>query len=425
MIIVRQIRIIILTLERLNTKGVDSYTETFERFSAVPIVYSLLSELLDFYLEWQTVILVFLTVLGALVLGAVVRALLARLVRRLQPVRHSWVHGLLFGSAFPAQVLVWVLGVALAGQLLVHRGGGVVDRDSLLALGIRPLRDVGIILVVMWFLLRAVSQIQENLLARAHDRGRDIDLTAADAVGKLTKAAVVITTILMVLQSLGFSIAGLLAFGGMGGIAVGFAAQSLVANLLGGLTIFASRPFKVGEYIIIPGTELMGGVEHIGWRATRLIGFDCKPFYVPNAMFNTQPVINHTRMTSRRIMEDIHIRYADINAVPAIVAEGQAMLGAHPGIKHDFYAFNFSSCGSFSLKLFLYAFTVSTDYNEYLEVQQDVLLKIVEIIHNHGAQLTGPASTVEMPQLQAPRPAAPSVTMRDPDRPLPPPVPLA
>jgi len=386
-------------------------------------VHFLPSQFLDFYHEWQTAILVFLTVLGALVLGAVLRALLVHLVRRLHPVRHAWLHGLLYGSASPAQALVWVLGVALAGRLLV--GLNAVDQDTFLSHGIGPIRDVGVILVVMWFLLRAVSQIQDNLLARAHKHGRDLDPTAADAVGKLTKASVVITSILMMLQTFGFSIAGLLAFGGMGGIAVGFAAQSLVANLLGGLTIFASRPFKVGEYIIIPGTELMGGVEHIGWRATRLIGFDCKPFYVPNAMFNTQPVINHTRMTSRRIMEDIHIRYADVGAVPAIVAEGQAMLGAHPGIKHDFYAFNFSSCGSFSLKLFLYAFTVSTDYNEYLEVQQDVLLKISEIIRRHGAQLTGPASAVEMPQLQGLRPVEPSLAAHDPDRPLPPPMPLA
>lgn len=342
----------------------------------------------------------FLTILAALVIGTVVRGVLMHAVHRMQPARHAWMHGVLSGALLPAQALVWVLGVTAAGQLLLHQSGRTVSEDSLLAQGLGPIRDVGVICVVMWFLLRAAGRVQDNLLARAHERGRDLDPTAADAIGKLTKASIFVTAILMVMQALGFSIAGLLAFGGMGGIAVGFAAQSLVANLLGGLTIFASRPFKVGEYIIIPGTDLMGGVEHIGWRATRLIGFDCKPFYVPNAMFNTQPVINHTRMTSRRIMEDIHIRYEDIDAVPAIVAEGQAMLGEHPGIKHDFFAFNFSSCSTYSLKLFLYAFTVSTNYNEYLTVQQDVLLKIAGIIRQHGARLTGPVSTVEMPQLQ-------------------------
>src|SRR3546814_2349754 len=95
-------------------------------------------------------------------------------------------------------------------------------------------------------------------------------------------------------------LAGLLALGGAGGIAIGFAAQSLVANLLGGLTIYASRPFKVGEWIIMSGTEVMGEVQEIGWRATRIMGFDRKPFYVPNSMFNTGVVIDRksTRLNS-------------------------------------------------------------------------------------------------------------------------------
>ncbi|MGB6007699.1 mechanosensitive ion channel family protein [Castellaniella sp.] len=381
---------------------------------------TLFQQVLMIYQEWQAAILVFAAVLGSLAAGAVLRVVLTRLADRLHPVRHVWTHGLSSGASLPVQILIWVLGISLAGQMLVQRGGAL-QQDSLLAHGLGPVRDVMVITVVMWFLLRAVNQIQFNLLARARDRGRELDPTAADAIGKLTKASIVITAILMMMQALGFSIAGLLAFGGMGGIAVGFAAQSLVANLLGGLTIFASRPFKVGEYIIIPGTDLMGGVEHIGWRATRLIGFDCKPFYVPNAMFNTQPVINHTRMTSRRIMEDIHIRYADIDAVPGIVADGRALLREHPGIKHDFFAFNFSSCGTYSLKLSLYAFTVSTDYNDYMNVQEDVLLRIADIIRRHGARMTGPVSTVEMPQLRGQ--AAPDAIGEAPGRGSLPPMP--
>ncbi|CAM3900947.1 mechanosensitive ion channel family protein [Castellaniella denitrificans] len=389
------------------------------------LISSFLEQSSAVYHEWRTIILVFAAVLGSLLAGGLLRFVLERLARRLHPVRHAWGHGLLAGASVPAQMLVWVLGIALAGQILLSESDRAFARDSLLAHGLAPIRDVGVILVVMWLLLRAVNRIQDNLLLRARERGRELDPTAADAIGKLTKASIVITAILMMMQALGFSIAGLLAFGGMGGIAVGFAAQSLVANLLGGLTIFASRPFKVGEYIIIPGTDLMGGVEHIGWRATRLIGFDCKPFYVPNAMFNTQPVINHTRMTSRRIMEDIHIRYADIDAVPAIVADVRDMLRRHPGVKHDFFAFNFSSCGTFSLKLSLYAFTVSTDYNDYMDTQEDVLLKIADIIRRHGARMTGPVSTVEMPQLQAPARAPDGPEAGGTLPPMPPPLPSA
>uniref|UniRef100_UPI003342D443 mechanosensitive ion channel family protein n=1 Tax=Castellaniella defragrans TaxID=75697 RepID=UPI003342D443 len=362
----------------------------------------LIQDFVSTYREWHTAVLVFGVVLGTLLVGLVVRLVVERLARRVDEVRHVWAHGLLTCASLPAQAVIWVVGLAAAVHVLLDIGEGA--GDSALAQAIGPSRDVAIISVLMWFLLRVSTQVQDNMMARARHRGLELDPTAADAVGKLARASIVVTAILMMMQTLGFSIAGLLAFGGVGGIAIGFAAQSLVANLLGGLTIFASRPFKVGEYIIIPGTELMGGVEYIGWRATRLIGFDRKPFYVPNAMFNTQPVINHTRMTNRRIMEDIHIRYVDIDAVPAIVADVRTMLRAHPGVQHDFFAFNFSSCGTFSLKLFLLAFTVSTDYNEYLNVQEDVLLKIAAIIRGHGAELTGPAYRVDVPQWEPPLP---------------------
>src|SRR5690606_35913758 len=135
--------------------------------------------------------------------------------------------------------------------------------------------------------------------------------------------------------------------------------------------------------------------------------------------------INYTPLYRSRIMDDIHIRYADIDAVPAIVADVRAMLRAHPGVKHDFFAFNFSSCGTFSLKLSLYAFTVSTDYNDYMDTQEDVLLKIADIIRSHGARMTGPASTVEMPQLRAPAHPAGGPETGGTLPPMPPPLPSA
>src|SRR3546814_1543054 len=87
------------------------------------------------------------------------------------------------------------------------------------------------------------------------------------------------------------------------------------------------------------GTEVMGEVQEIGWRATRIMGFDRKPFYVPNSMFNTGVVINHSRMTNRRIMEHMLLRYGDIDKVEAIVADVNRMLAEHPGIEHAFFAF--------------------------------------------------------------------------------------
>lgn len=99
---------------------------------------------------------------------------------------------------------------------------------------------------------------------------------------------------------LGFSLSGVLAFGGIGGIAVGFAAKDMLANFFGGLAIYLDRPFIVGEWIRSPDHEIEGTVEHIGWRQTRVRAFNKNPIYVPNSLFSTIVVETPTRTRSSR-----------------------------------------------------------------------------------------------------------------------------
>jgi MscS family membrane protein len=336
----------------------------------------------------------FTVILAVLVLNAIIRKLIAAFIARANEAGSIWQSAILESLITPLRGITWIAGLTVAVGILTRDGG-----FTLLSQLFPPARDVAVIAVIIWFLLRSVGRVEEALRAHAHRKGQALDPTAADAIGKLVRAAVIITGVLVVMQTLGFSISGILAFGGIGGIAIGFAAQGLVANLFGGLTIYASRPFTVGEWIIMPGTEVMGEVQQIGWRATRVMGFDRRPFYVPNSLFNTAVLINHSRMTARRIQEHLHLRYRDIDKVQAIVADANRMLGEHPGIEHDFFIFRFDTCGDFALKLFLYAFTTSTDYTAYMTTKEDILLKIAAIVRNHDAELAVPTSTVHMPDL--------------------------
>jgi len=344
------------------------------------------------YDRWSGAFYTFLIVLAVLALNAALRKVLGSLASRALTAKHLWRAALLDALSPPLRGLVWIVGLSAAVNILT-RGG----EFSLLSELFHPARDVTAIGLMAWFLLRAVARVESTINAQARTRGTELDPTAADAIGKLVRAAIVITTALVIMQTLGFSISGILAFGGIGGIAIGFAAQGLVANLFGGLTVYASRPFKVGEWIIMPGNDVMGEVQQIGWRATRIMGFDRRPFYVPNAMFNTAVVINHSRMTNRRIMEALHLRYRDLDKVEAIVADVNRMLAEHDGIEHDFFVFRFDSYSDFALKLLLYAFTVGTDYTDYMQVKEDILLKIAAIVRKHGAELAGPASTIQVP----------------------------
>jgi MscS family membrane protein len=216
-------------------------------------------------------------------------------------------------------------------------------------------------------------------------------------MSKLGRIIVLVLAVLVILQNLGFSISGVLAFGGIGGIAVGFAAKDMLANFFGGLTIYMDRPFVVGEWIRSPDKDIEGTVEYIGWRHTRVRAFNKNPIYVPNALFTTIVVENPTRMTNRRIKETIGIRYADLDKMAGIVADVKAMLQKHPEVDTEATLIvNFNQFGASSLDFFIYTFTRTVEWVRYHEVKQDILLKVASIIKAHGAELAFPTRTLHI-----------------------------
>lgn len=354
----------------------------------------------EFYNHWQNLAYAVFILLVGLAATLVIHLLLRKRYNRRCKTEHTWRDAMLGALNAPLQCVVWIIGLSIAASALTTGG-----RMPLFAKVFPPVRDVVAIGIAAWFLIRLARQVVENLHGRAKAEGSDFDETAADAIGKSVTAVIVIIAALVMMQALGFSIASLLAFGGVAGIALGFAAQGLVANLLGGATIYASRPFKVGDHIVFPGTPSTGGyigwqageVQHIGWRATRILDWNGKPFFVPNAKFNTETIVNHSRMSFRQVSEYVYVRLEDIDKISGIVADVNHMLKEHPEMG-DYLIFRFDSYGEYSLKLYLYAYTSGavTAYTEYMRVKQDLLLKIAAIIAQHGAKLAVPVSTVHL-----------------------------
>jgi MscS family membrane protein len=199
----------------------------------------------------------------------------------------------------------------------------------------------------------------------------------------------------VLLQTFGFSVAGVLAFGGVGGIAIGFAAKDLLANFFGGLMIYLDRPFNVGDWIRSPDKDIEGVVESIGWRLTCIRRFDKRPLYVPNSVFNHIAVENPSRMTHRRIYETIGLRYDDAAQMNEITSAIQHMLETHEAIDQDLIIMvNFDEFASSSLDFFIYAYTKTTDWATYHQVKHDVLLKAYNLIRDRGADVAFPTSTL-------------------------------
>lgn len=340
---------------------------------------------------WRTGIIVFALVFGTAIVAYVVSHIIRALENKFSNTRNIWDDALLHAARKPLVAFVWLQGVYWAAEVAHHYSEAEIFKAN------QKLLELGFIWIVVWALLGTIKQIEEILVSPMKMQ-KPMDYTTVNAVSKLSRAVVIITAVLIVMQTLGYSISGVLAFGGVGGIAVGFAAKDLLANFFGGMIVHLDRPFKVGDWIRSPDRNIEGTVEHIGWRVTTIRTFDQRPLYVPNAAFTTIAVENPSRMYNRRIYETIGIRYADVSQMADIVSDIRSMLENHEEIETQrTLIVNFVAFNSSSLDIMVYTFTKTTQWVRFHEIKQDVLLRISDIIEGYGAEVAFPTRTLHLP----------------------------
>lgn len=326
----------------------------------------------------------------AVIADIVSRVVLGKLVEQAEKTANLWDDVVIESFGRPLLFLIWML----AGYLLVqvfeqHLALNVLDPQS-------PLPRTVLIVLFAWTCLRFLKRLEQVLIMPDRMK-KPMDPTTVGALGRLLRLIVTVIIVLIVMQNYGYSISGILAFGGIGGIAVGFAAKDILANFFGGLMIYLDRPFKVGDWIRSPDKQIEGTVEDIGWRQTRIRTFDKRPLYVPNATFANISVENPSRMTNRRIYEYIGVRYDDAAQVASIIASVKQMLKEHPEIDNNqTLIVNLDRFGASSLEFFVYTFTKTTDWVRFHEIKQDVMMKIMVIIEESGAEFAFPTTTVHL-----------------------------
>ena len=363
---------------------------------------------------------ILLVALLALVAAAMVKRALVGLERQTAKTSTVWDDALLEAARRPllalitlyAAVFILEIGVRQLQQFQFQQTGPVFFTAGA-GFFFAAVRQIIVILLLAWFLLRFTNGIEQRLLEKLKaepDQARTrMDPTTLHALVRLLRLVIVIAAVLVVLPTFGVEITAVLAFGGIGGIAVGFAAQDLLANFFGGLMIYLDRPFAIGDWIRSPDREIEGTVEKIGWRLTLVRTFDKRPLYVPNSVFNKLSLENPSRMSHRRIYETIGIRYRDADKMGVIVEEVKAMLLAHEEIDtSQTMIVNFNYFAPSSLDFFVYTFTRTTNWIRFHEIKQDVLLRIVAIIHSHGADIAFPTTTIDGLPAVSPEPPAES-----------------
>ncbi|MFC1689130.1 mechanosensitive ion channel family protein [Pseudomonadota bacterium] len=339
------------------------------------------------------VITVFAIVLAVMLIDFLQRRLMKRLGVVVSKTDNLWDDSIFDAAVRPLSLLIWLVGITLAIQIIPVREEGTLLHDGL----VTSVRQIGILYAITWMLYAFIRNIEISIVESARRKKREVDQTTVAALGRVVRITLVVTASLVALDNLGFNIAGLIAAGGIGGLAIGLAAKDLIANFFGGVTVFIDRPFGIGDWILLKEKGIEGVVENIGWRQTTIRKFDKRPVYVPNAVFTTASVENPSRMTHRRIYETIGLRYRDMDQIKLIIDAVRDMLTAHAEIDDEqTLMVNLNAFGESSVDFFIYCMTHTVNWQRFHEVKQDVLLKISEIVDSHGAAIAFPTRTLEL-----------------------------
>jgi len=351
---------------------------------------------LNFFDGWEWFGQILLLAALALIVAAVARQFFNFLERQTSKTSSVWDDALPEAARRPFFWALW-LGVAASALQFTQQG---LFPDLRAGEVFATARALVIIHGFAWFLIRLNTGIERRLLEKFHAdpaaAETRMDPTTLHALVRVLRLVILIVAVLITLPVLGVEVTAVLAFGGIGGIAVGFAAQDLLANFFGGLMIYLDQPFSIGDWIRSPDREIEGTVEKIGWRLTVVRTFDKRPLYVPNSVFNKLSLENPSRMSHRRIYETIGIRYQDAAKMDLIIGDIKAMLRGHEEIDtSQTMIVNFNSFAPSSLDFFVYTFTKTTNWVRFHEIKQDVLLRIVAIIHGHEADIAFPTTTID------------------------------
>ena len=252
-----------------------------------------------------------------------------------------------------------------------------------------------IVFFLAWIFLRWKKEVEKDWASSKHAM-KKIDRSHVHMISRIISVAVIFLFFLVILQIWGLDMVPLLAFGGVGAAALGFAAKEVIANFFGGIMIWINGPFMLGDYISLPDRGLEGSIEEIGWYLTIIRDKDKRLAYVPNAIFSTLFVVNQSRMSHRRIQITVSIRKEDFVKLEELTKSLKEVLEQLPSID-AYLPINvvFSSFGSYALELFIEVYTKQTRYHQYLLVKQEVLCLLYQTIQKMDMQIPNPIMAIQ------------------------------
>lgn len=330
-------------------------------------------------------------VLFVLIFNFFIKSLLLNLRIRFDNRNKVWALSFVSALHIPLTYFVWFVATLCALDTLIS------SLFSFHLNNIHLVLSIGAVLAFGWFLLRWNTQVVHNMMEMSQRHKISITPSKLDLISKLATICVIFITLFLLMDVTGRNMQTLIAFGGIGGLALAFASQQVVSNFFGGLMIYITKPFTIGEWVNLPERQIEGHIEEIGWYLTRIRSFDKRPIYVPNSVFTQTIVITPSRMSHERFHHTIGLRYRDLKSISPIIESIKLMLLKHPSIDHQLPVdVFFKSFGPSALDVEISAYISVNASQRFSVIKQDILLKIADIVAQAGAEIATPTNIVEL-----------------------------
>lgn len=264
---------------------------------------------------------------------------------------------------------------------------------------IKNILDTLLVYTLFWAILAVIEALRGLIYEATAKFNKDLSKEMGNFIIAMLKILIGGIGLAGMLMVWGINVTAVLASLGLGGLAFALAAKDTASNLFGSFALLADKSIRIGEWIKVGGVE--GVVEDVGMRTTKIRSFQKSLITVPNSIVANSPIENFSRRGIRRIKMHIGLTYStNSEQIMQIIQDIKSMLQAHEGISQkDSLMVNFDTFGDSSLNIFIYTFTQTANWAKYLEIREDIHLKIMEIVEKNGSAFAFPSQSIYVEQL--------------------------
>jgi MscS family membrane protein len=246
---------------------------------------------------------------------------------------------------------------------------------------------------IAWLCLRLVDVVVGRMEERRQETVSSGRIAMTRLVSKLSKGLIVVVAAVIVFYSAGINFTAVLTGLGIGGIAIAFAAQKTLENLLGGITIISDQPIRIGDFCRVG--DYLGVVEDIGLRSTRIRTPNRTVVFLPNGHLATMNLENFTLRDKFLLNHRLQLGSETLpDQLRYVIAEIRKILYGHPKVETGSARIRLTGIKDSSFELEVFAYVLETAFETFLEIQEDILLRILDTVETSGTRFALPSRTM-------------------------------